>query len=110
MAVDPHIDSRVNRRRPGWKRISLRVAPLLLSTCGSPGDIDGAPGGGDPAPTADGGGPTPGGGDGGVLAVGCPASSVRWASSQNRVYVTGPVLCTLSELARHLSPEVLERT
>ncbi|HSH31585.1 MAG TPA: right-handed parallel beta-helix repeat-containing protein, partial [Candidatus Saccharimonadales bacterium] len=31
-------------------------------------------------------------------AAGCDATTVRWASSSNSLYVTGPVTCTLSEL------------
>lgn len=34
----------------------------------------------------------------GVEAVGCDSSSIRWSSTSNTIYVTGPVTCTLSEI------------
>jgi parallel beta-helix repeat protein len=86
--------------------LSTGVAPLLLGvlSCGAP-----PPAGGD-TPDA---GPEPEHVvvlDGGVVVrAGCPASAVRWASSQRRVYVTGDVVCTLTDLARSLSPDLLER-
>jgi parallel beta-helix repeat protein len=39
----------------------------------------------------------------------CPASAVRYAASSNRVYITGPVTCTLTDLDPIVSHAVLER-
>ena len=54
-------------------------------------------------PASDGGGGVSGGVD-----PGCPVGAIRWASSPNRVYVTGPATCTLTDLARGVTREVLE--
>ncbi|OGE35752.1 hypothetical protein A3E45_00450 [Candidatus Daviesbacteria bacterium RIFCSPHIGHO2_12_FULL_43_11] len=41
-----------------------------------------------------------------VEAAGCDSSTVRWASTSNTIYVTGPITCTLSEIkiARPTAP------
>jgi hypothetical protein len=46
----------------------------------------------------------------GVALAECPASAVRWASSSSRLYITGPVTCTLTDLDPLVSHAVLERT
>jgi hypothetical protein len=46
----------------------------------------------------------------GLAAADCPASAVRWASSSNRLYISGAVTCTLTDLDALVSHAVLERT
>ena len=45
-----------------------------------------------------------------VAAAECPESAVRYASSSRRVYITGPVTCTLTDLDAMVSHAALQRT